>query len=110
MNKKYLVFVFCLILMGAFLVSGCAQSAQTPIVIGVNAPLTGDIPKVGEGSKFSAEMWLEDIEAAGGLEVANGPAPATQAASRGAKNIHQNLRIVYLASVFYFLTRAIRIV
>ena len=24
----------------------------------------GDIPKVGEGSKYAAEMWLEDIKAA----------------------------------------------
>jgi branched-chain amino acid transport system substrate-binding protein len=28
----------------------------------VNVPITGDIPKVGEGSKFAAEMWLEDIK------------------------------------------------
>jgi len=39
------------------------------IRIGVNAPLTGDIPKVGEGTKYAAQMWLEDIDAAGGLEV-----------------------------------------
>jgi len=37
--------------------------------VGINAPITGDIPKVGEGSKFAAQMWLEDIKAAGGLEV-----------------------------------------
>ncbi len=37
--------------------------------IGLNVPIAGDIPKVGEGSKFAAQMWLEDIEAAGGLEV-----------------------------------------
>jgi len=39
------------------------------IKIGINAPITGDIPKVGEGSKYAAQMWLEDIKAAGGLEV-----------------------------------------
>ena len=39
------------------------------IKIGINAPITGDIPKVGEGTKFAARMWLEDIEKAGGLEV-----------------------------------------
>jgi branched-chain amino acid transport system substrate-binding protein len=39
------------------------------IAIGINAPLTGDIPKVGEGTKYAAEMWLEDVNAAGGLEV-----------------------------------------
>jgi branched-chain amino acid transport system substrate-binding protein len=35
----------------------------------VNAPLTGDIPKVGEGTKYAAKMWLEDVNAAGGIEV-----------------------------------------
>jgi len=69
MTKRYIVLVLSLVLVGAFLVSTCGQSVQPAIVIGVNAPLTGDIPKVGEGSKFSAEMWLEDINAAGGLEV-----------------------------------------
>ncbi len=43
-------------------------SAQT-IKIGLNIPLTGDIPKVGEGSKFAAEMWLSDVNGAGGLEA-----------------------------------------
>ena len=52
----------------AVLALSTGLSAQT-IKIGLNIPLTGDIPKVGEGSKFAAEMWLEDIKAAGGLEV-----------------------------------------
>jgi len=39
------------------------------IAIGINAPITGDIPKVGEGTKYAAQMWLEDINAAGGLDV-----------------------------------------
>jgi branched-chain amino acid transport system substrate-binding protein len=43
--------------------------AQKPIKIGINAELTGDIPKVGEGTKFAALMWLEDIKAAGGITV-----------------------------------------
>lgn len=42
---------------------------ETVIKIGINAPLTGDIPKVGEGTKYAAQMWLEDIEKAGGLAV-----------------------------------------
>jgi branched-chain amino acid transport system substrate-binding protein len=39
------------------------------IRIGINAPITGDIPKVGEGTKYAAQMWLEDVKAAGGLKV-----------------------------------------
>jgi branched-chain amino acid transport system substrate-binding protein len=42
---------------------------KTVIKVGVNAPITGDIPKVGEGTKYAAQMWLQDIEKAGGLEV-----------------------------------------
>jgi branched-chain amino acid transport system substrate-binding protein len=53
------------------LLAGCVMPAAAPstIKIGINAPLTGDIPKVGEGTKYAAEMWLEDINAAGGLDV-----------------------------------------
>lgn len=46
-----------------------AAFAKDVIKIGINAPLTGDNPKVGEGSKYAAELWLEDIKAAGGLMV-----------------------------------------
>lgn len=54
----------------AMVFSPLAFSARKTIIkIGINAPLTGDIPKVGEGSKYAAMMWLEDIEKAGGLEV-----------------------------------------
>ncbi|MEW5869978.1 MAG: ABC transporter substrate-binding protein [Chloroflexota bacterium] len=55
--------------MVSLLLSACGQAAQPVLKIGINAPLTGDIPKVGEGTKYAAEMWLEDINAAGGLEV-----------------------------------------
>ena len=50
---------------------GVCAFAKGPesIRIGVNAPLTGDIPKVGEGTKFAAKMWLDDVNAAGGIEV-----------------------------------------
>jgi branched-chain amino acid transport system substrate-binding protein len=57
MSRKLLAFA----LLAAFLLAACGGGAQPTIKIGINAPLTGDIPKVGEGTKFSAEMWLEDI-------------------------------------------------
>ena len=49
--------------------SSAFSARETIIKVGINAPMTGDIPKVGEGSKYAALMWLEDIEKAGGLEV-----------------------------------------
>jgi branched-chain amino acid transport system substrate-binding protein len=42
---------------------------KTVVKVGINAPITGDIPKVGEGTKYAARMWLEDINKAGGIEV-----------------------------------------
>lgn len=66
MRKGWMVGLVCL----AVLVMVCGMSVQAQTIkIGLNAPLTGDIPKVGEGAKFTAQMWLEDVKAAGGLDV-----------------------------------------
>jgi len=46
-----------------------AFGRKTVVKVGINAPITGDIPKVGEGTKYAARMWLEDINKAGGIEV-----------------------------------------
>jgi branched-chain amino acid transport system substrate-binding protein len=56
MSKK----VFALLIFAALALGACGGGAAQTIKIGINAPLTGDIPKVGEGTKFSAEMWLAD--------------------------------------------------
>ncbi len=62
-----------LTIVAAFLVVGWAITpapvAAKTITIGLNIPLTGDIPKVGESSKYAAQMWLEDIKKAGGIKV-----------------------------------------
>src|SRR4030042_368533 len=60
---------FCVLMIGALLLGACQPAAPQTIKIGINAEITGDIPKVGEGTKYAAQMWLEDITAAGGLEV-----------------------------------------
>jgi len=67
MRKSLLFVVSCLVI--GLIFTPCAWSKAKTIKIGINAPMTGDIPKVGEGTKFAAQMWLEDIKAAGGLEV-----------------------------------------
>ncbi len=56
--KKFKFFPFLLI--AIFLLSACGGAGGQVIKIGINAPITGDIPKVGEGTRFSAEMWLEE--------------------------------------------------
>jgi len=67
MRKGWLFIISCLVIGLIFMPSAWCKTKT--IKVGINAPMTGDIPKVGEGSKFAAQMWLEDIKAAGGLEV-----------------------------------------
>jgi branched-chain amino acid transport system substrate-binding protein len=50
-------------------VSGSALAAEAPIKIGFPIPLTGEIPKVGESSKYAAELFREEVNAKGGLEI-----------------------------------------
>ncbi|XCN72310.1 MAG: ABC transporter substrate-binding protein [Candidatus Electrothrix aestuarii] len=52
-----------------FTIASCGSGRKKTVKVGLNIPMTGDIPKVGEGSKYAAEMWLEDINKAGGIEV-----------------------------------------
>jgi len=67
-NKKFFT-ILTLLIVASFIHSACGQAGGDTIRIGINAPLTGDIPKVGEGTKFASEMWLADINEAGGLEI-----------------------------------------
>ncbi len=69
MRKFTTCLVIVLAVTLAFTTSSWSRSRETVIKVGLNAPITGDIPKVGEGSKYAAQMWLEDINKAGGLEV-----------------------------------------
>ena len=53
--------VWGLIAVLVFSSSGWCFGRKTVIKVGINAPITGDIPKVGEGTKYAAQMWLGDI-------------------------------------------------
>ena len=57
-----------LVCAAALLASGGALAAEK-IKIGFPIPLTGEIPKVGESSKYAAELFREEVNAKGGLEV-----------------------------------------
>ena len=82
MRKGFLVLVAILVL--SLALSPCGWAASKTIKIGINAPITGDIPKVGEGSKYAAEMWLEDIKAA---DLDGNGRPDIVAAARQTKNL-----------------------
>lgn len=57
-----------LVVMATLLFSSFSWSAET-LKVGFDIPLTGDIPQVGESSKYAAEMLKEQINSAGGVKV-----------------------------------------
>ncbi len=61
--------IFTAVVAGSAMLLASTTFATNTIKIGYNIPMTGDIPKVGESSKLSAEMLKADINGAGGLEV-----------------------------------------
>lgn len=67
MRRKLVLLAGCLVILGLILAP--LAGAQDTIRIGFNIPLTGDIPKVGEGSRYAAELLKADINKADGLEV-----------------------------------------
>ena len=69
MKRLFKGIVLGLIAVLVLSVNAWAFGRKTIVKVGINAPITGDIPKVGEGTKYAARMWLEDINKAGGIEV-----------------------------------------
>ncbi len=67
--KIRLVLMLTVLIVGLYLVS--TGWAADVIKVGFNIELTGDIPKVGEASKFAGEMLKERINGKGGLKVGN---------------------------------------
>jgi len=65
MRKWTRVWVVTFLLIG--IVAGAAAAQE--IVVGLNAELTGSIPVVGQSSRNGAQLAVDEINAAGGLEV-----------------------------------------
>ncbi len=65
---RKLVFITGLVLILAFAFATLVWSADV-IKIGLNIPMTGDIPKVGESSRYAAQIRLAEINGNGGLKV-----------------------------------------
>lgn len=67
MRKTFIVMASVVFLTVLF--SPLTWSWAETIKVGFDIPLTGDIPQVGESSKYAAEMLKEQINNAGGLKV-----------------------------------------
>lgn len=66
--KRLSLFTILLVVMG-LLVTACQPKGPATIKIGLNAELTGGVPVVGASCKNGAELAVEEINNAGGLEV-----------------------------------------
>jgi len=66
--KRLSLLTGLLIVMG-LLVTACQPKGPETIKIGLNAELTGGVPVVGASCKNAAELAVEEINNAGGLEV-----------------------------------------
>lgn len=61
----------------ALCLAGCGrQAAVDSVKIGANLELTGDIQAVGKSSENAARLFFEHLNAAGGIALEGGPAPA----------------------------------
>lgn len=57
----------------AALVASCKKNEPAPVNIGLNLELTGDIQMIGQSAKKAAELFFEEQNAAGGIELLDGP-------------------------------------
>jgi len=59
-----------LLIIATFVLTACGGAAGgNSVKIGMNIEITGDKPKVGEQSKFAAEMYAAEINDAGGIDI-----------------------------------------
>ena len=61
--------VTALIFLVTLLTCGFSASGAETLKIGFNIPLTGDIPQIGESSRYAAEILKTEVNGTGGIKV-----------------------------------------
>ncbi|MFZ3055776.1 MAG: ABC transporter substrate-binding protein, partial [Smithella sp.] len=67
MKKSATLIILLMIL--SLAICGCGKTDSNAIKIGVIAELTGDVPAVGTSCKNAAEMAVQEINDAGGIQL-----------------------------------------
>ena len=67
MKKSAILIILLMIL--SLGICGCGKDDSSQIKIGVIAELTGDVPAVGASCKNAAEMAVQEINDAGGIQL-----------------------------------------
>ena len=55
--------------------AGCGKSGAPSVKIGLNTELTGEMPAVGASSQNAAKLFVDQLNAAGGVKVADKTIP-----------------------------------
>lgn len=71
MKKQTILLTTATLFAGLLLLSNCSKTDSDTIKIGVIAELTGDIPAVGASCKNAAEMAVQEVNDAGGIQLGN---------------------------------------
>ncbi len=66
---------FCASALALAGLTGCGSGGSPSVKIGLNVELTGEMPAVGASSKNAAEMFVSQINAAGGLDLGGAKLP-----------------------------------
>ena len=69
MRKSWSYGLLVMLCLSAFVLTACQDGGEDTVKIGLNLELTGNIPKVGEHSRVAAEMFAEQMNEAGGIEI-----------------------------------------
>jgi branched-chain amino acid transport system substrate-binding protein len=69
MKKRTFLVTAVILLISASLLSSCSKTDSDTIKIGLIAELTGDIPAVGASCKNAAEMAVQEVNDAGGIQL-----------------------------------------
>jgi len=67
MMKKLMSLVLVLALVGSLMLTGCSTKDSKTIKLGLLAPTSGDLAPYGQAVKNAAELAVEEINAAGGV-------------------------------------------
>ena len=69
MRKTWSYGLLVVLCLSALVLTACQGGGEDTVKIGLNLELTGNIPKVGEHSRVAAEMFAEQMNEAGGIEI-----------------------------------------
>lgn len=73
MKKSSLFRLMILLIVTISVAAACGGTDGDAIPIGLNIELTGNIPKVGEHSRIAAEMFVNEVNEAGGVDIGGEP-------------------------------------